>query len=537
MASETHGEFGSVRRFLWPIHRYELKKFLPLFFMGFLLSLNYFILKTLKDTLIINAKGSGAEVIPFVKVWGILPGAILITFLYTRLSNNMQRERVFYCIIGGLLAFFTLFTFYIYPNRASVHPVEFCDWLETVMPSALSGLHGLITMLRYWTFTVFYVCAELWGSFGMSVLFWGFSNEISDVDEAKRFYGPLGMGTNFAGIVAGYISVSLCRGVYYEGLPFGATAWEQSLIMLTAVVLVAGLGIMAIYRFVNTNVLTDPKLFHPEHMEEDKKAKKKKISLTESLKHLIEYRYLLYIATLVLCFNISNNLVEVMWKKELKLMLNGDHSAFNVYTSQVQMIMGLIATLSSMLVTGNVIRRFGWTKSAMVTPFVVLITSAAFFAFFFMKGRVETIHLVYWTLTPLTVVATFGSLHQVLTRTCRYTLFDSTKEISFTPLHIDSKVKGKAAIDGVGTRLGKSAGSLMMQMLLLVFGSLSASAPYMAGIILVICGFWMNSVLKLGKEFHKLTDTKKKPEDKDSVASENLEAVKVGKAVSDQKAG
>ena len=45
-----------------------------------------------------------------------------------------------------------------------------------------------------------------------------------------------------------------------------------------------------------------------------------------------------------------------------------------------------------------------------------------------------------------------------------------------------SQVKGKAAIDGLGSRLGKSGASFLQQGLVLVFGNILNAAPFVAGI-------------------------------------------------------
>jgi AAA family ATP:ADP antiporter len=45
--------------------------------------------------------------------------------------------------------------------------------------------------------------AELWGSVVVSVLFWGFANQITTVDEAKQFYPLFGLGANVALIFSG----------------------------------------------------------------------------------------------------------------------------------------------------------------------------------------------------------------------------------------------------------------------------------------------------------------------------------------------
>lgn len=101
----------------------------------------------MKDAVVVTA--SGAEVIPFIKVWVMLPMAVVMTILFTKLSNRYSQERVVYLMISIFLVCFTLFAFVLYPMRDFLHPNQLADRLELVMPL---GFKGLISMFR-WTFT------------------------------------------------------------------------------------------------------------------------------------------------------------------------------------------------------------------------------------------------------------------------------------------------------------------------------------------------------------------------------------------------
>lgn len=103
----------------------------------FLISFDYNVLRTLKDSLLITAKSSGAEVIPFVKVWAMFPGAILMTLLFTWLSNRLARDTVFNIIISIFLVYFAVFTFILYPIRDSIHPHGFADYLQSALPPGI----------------------------------------------------------------------------------------------------------------------------------------------------------------------------------------------------------------------------------------------------------------------------------------------------------------------------------------------------------------------------------------------------------------
>jgi len=106
-----------------------LKKIVPLGLMFFCILFNYTILRDTKDVLVVTAKGSSAEIIPFLKTWVNLPMAIGFMLLYTKLSNVLSREALFYTVIFPFIAFFGAFAFVLYPLRDVIHPTALADKL------------------------------------------------------------------------------------------------------------------------------------------------------------------------------------------------------------------------------------------------------------------------------------------------------------------------------------------------------------------------------------------------------------------------
>lgn len=497
---ETSKPFARLRGFLWPIHGHEHKKFLSMLSMFFLISFNYNILRTLKETLVVTAHGSGAEVIPFIKVWAMFPSAVLMAFLFAWLSNRFTKERVFYIFMTLFLGYFTLFLFYLFPNNETLHLHETADWLQLYLPA---GFKGFTIMLRHWTFTSFYVMSELWGNIILIMLFWGFVNQVTKLEEAKRFYGLLGLGANISGIVAGQASIYISQLSFNSQLFFGNTAWDQSLFMLISLVLLCGLLTLLLFYWVNKTILTNPLYYCPESARQEKEMKGK-LSLIESITHLIKSPYLLYITLIVVTYNISTNLVEVLWKDQIR-MLYPNANDYNLFINQIATWIGIVATFSALFISGNAIRRIGWTFTALLTPIILGITSILFFGLLFSRELLEQNNILIFGMAPLAFIVFTGAVQNILCRSAKYTLFDATKEMTFIPLSAESKIKGKTVIDGVCNRLGKSGGSVIHQSLLITFSSFAFSAPYVAGILFLILGTWVGAVRLLGKAFHELS--------------------------------
>ena len=163
------------------ISAFTWQKIIPLGIMFFCILFNYTILRDTKDVLVVTAPGSGAEIIPFLKTWVNLPMAIGFTVIYTKLANVLSQEQLFYTCILPFIAFFWAFAFVFYPVRDMLHPTALCENLLEQMGPRFAGP---IAIVRNWTYCLFYVMAELWGSVVVSVLFWGLANTVTTVDEA-----------------------------------------------------------------------------------------------------------------------------------------------------------------------------------------------------------------------------------------------------------------------------------------------------------------------------------------------------------------
>ena len=492
-ASGNGREFSRLRRTLWPIHAYELKKFLPMLLMFFFISLVYSLLRNTKDTLIVTAPGGGADLIPFLKVYGVIPMSILYMLVYARLSNALGKRRLFSVALAPFLVFFAGFAF-LFPVREALQP----HWGAALPP----GLASLAALVRHWVSCLFYVMAELWGSVALSLLFWTFANDIVKVEESRRFYALFGIGANLA-LIAVKVANQLIHVLERHLLRrWPMEAWTAYVILLMAVVVLSIAAILLIYRWIHREVLTDPRFFTPDERRAQRAARPR-MTLREAFRFLSRSRYLLCIAVMVIGYGIAINLIEVTWKTHLGL-LHPDPQDYQDFMADFSLATGTVTLFLMLFVANNVIRVHGWTVAALATPVVLLVTGAGFFGFILFEDASAPL-LAKVGSTPLAAAVLFGTIQNVLSKATKYSLFDPTKEMAYIPLDPESKVKGKAAIDVVGARLGKAGGSIIQQGLIACFHSLRAVPGEIAGILLLVIGAWIWAARSLGRAYARLT--------------------------------
>jgi AAA family ATP:ADP antiporter len=548
-------KFQSIVNSLFPIHRNELKKFFSLSFLMFFLVFIFAITRETKDTLIVTNCGAESitflkvyGVIPFITIFMI--------FYNSYLLNSFSSERLFYVVLLPFLIFFSLFSFVLYPYRYFIHPnsIPFLsDFIVSSGSSLPSGLIYPINLLRNWSFSLYYIISELWSSAGVPLLFWSLANEIVPMDQAKRIYPLLALlgnlGPVFAGILMNRVSSYFSNTINNDEIAF-----EKSLQVLSGFIVIAGSfasflhhslrnqvrdeellkaqeeelrrvvaataaeadakpvpgassGVNNVKSFIKeklsflnkpSTTTTDEKLQEGSSFDsasivvppvENKAHKKEKVkmSLTDSFSLLRSNSYLLSIAVMVLSYGLLIEFTEIVWKAAVKAALP-NKVEYLAFMGRYGTMTGLLAFFM-MFASSNIVKAFGWKTGALMTPIMMGVVSFPFFlSLLGLKGNLASA-----ASKPALLAAIYiGLVSNVLSKATRYAVFDPTKEMAYIPLDERSRKRGKAAIDVLGARLGKSGGALIQQLIVLATGNIFNGVGVVAVLFYSIVALWIS---------------------------------------------
>ena len=213
----------------------------------------------------------------------------------------------------------------------------------------------------------------------------------------------------------------------------------------------------------------------------EKKKKKAHLSMMQSIGVLASNEYLLNVAVMVLSYGLTMEFTEIIWKSTVKKAFPIKTDYLN-FMGRYSMLVGIAASVM-MVVGSNTVKILGWRAGALVTPCMMGLLAAPFFLCIIGGGLNSQ--------TSLLIAVYVGLVQNVLSKATKYAIFDPTKEMTYIPLDQESKTKGKAAIDVLGARMGKSGGALAQQILVLVFGSIVQGAPLVAVLFYVVIFAWI----------------------------------------------
>ncbi len=371
-------------------------------------------------------------------------------------------------------------------------PHQSADWLLSKI-----GDHNShwVAIYRNWIQSLFFVTSELWAQVVIFLLFWGFVNHICNFNEAKRCYNLFIVGGDLAQMLTGpFICYFTAK---YVGAQFGT-----GLQTLVCCILFFGFMIMALHWLLTRKILkSDERLYRPENkIPLDTKTK---LSLIDSLKFIVRSPYLRCIAIMVVAYSLTINLTEVTWKANLKIAYP-ETGAYQSFMATVSSSVGICSFIITLFFSGMIVRRLGWHFSAQLPPIIIGSTALLFLVFFLKPDWVAPLAGPLG-LSPLMMIVAFGAFQNISTKVMKYAFFDSTKEMSYIPLDQESKVKGKAAVDVIGSRLGKAGASWIQIVLIQIAGTGSVLSITHSLIPLIACTvlFWILSVRSLNKQFAK----------------------------------
>ena len=467
-------------------------------FLYFCLSFIYNGLRPLKITLVTSASSAGAEIIPFLKICGVLPGALFFTFLYTRLCEFFTRKQIFNTFVLIFLGYFFLFALLFYPQTDFFALKTLSGFLQGVLPS---GLRGLVAMIEFWHVSLFYVLCEVWSSAVMFVLFWGLMNETSTMDEASKTYPFYNLFGNLAAAVSGLVIHKLS----FLNLNISFLASQSSVYCcyFINIMICIVFGVVAAFVF---QLLSSKRKILKSRVEEKKKkdSEKPKYSFSESLVMVLKSRYLFCLLVLSISYNAIFTLFDTLWSQSVKDYFGSNQLDIVRFLADIQITKGVLSTLLAFCVP-FLIRKLGWRKSALITPMFLLASGFVFFPLYFFQESEFLKGFFYdaFGLEVIWILAYCGGIQNALSRGSKYSIYDTTKEMAFIPLPLEQKRKGKAIIDGVASRMGKASGAVLFMLLLPLCTSLSATVPYLAVASCFVLVAWIYSVAYLDKHIKK----------------------------------
>lgn len=487
--------FRNILINIFPIYKQEFARFFSIALLMFCILCVQNLIRALKDSIVTTM--IGAETISFLKFWGVMPSAFIITIIYVKLINSIKSEYIFYIVISVFLTFFIIFAFYIFPNHELLHLNQDT---ANILVSRYPNFKWFILLLSNWSFSLFYVIAELWPNIVFALLFWQFVNIITTVEESKRFYPLFGLigqtGLVFSGIFLHnihFINDYIVNFIGDINLQNNSIISVQVILSTVSIFCIAAI---VLFYFINHKIL-DQKQASLLHFDVNKKT----LGLIDSIKMILSSKYIMLIALMLICYGVAINLVEGPWKSIVSKVYKTPTEYARFVGSYISYVG--VFTLIFTLIGSNIVRYLGWFVAAIITPIMLFVTGVLFFMFINFD-IINSISAIIFILTdPIMIAVVIGAIQNVLSKSTKYTLFDSTKEMSYVPLPNELKTKGKAAADVIGTKLGKSFGALIQSSMFIMMptATYSSITTVLMIVFCIVCFIWIIGVKELNKEY------------------------------------
>ncbi|WP_320412875.1 NTP/NDP exchange transporter [Cardinium endosymbiont of Oedothorax gibbosus] len=478
----------------WPIKGSALQKFFSMAILMFLILLNQNLIRGIKDGLVVTL--IGAEVLSFIKLFVEMPAGILFVVIYTILCNQVTTENIFRGIILFFLFFFILFGFFLFPYQTLLHP-DPCrvDAYIKLYPH----FKWFFIMWGKWTLILFYMLGELWPMIVFTLLYWQLANKITTTEEAGRFYFFFNLIGQANLLISGTIIVYFSHTDHFLLRFTDSYKMEAASKIATLMIVITSLClfILLLHKYIEKYIIYSQRV-------PARPATTLQLGLYKSFKMISTSKYLALICVLMISYSMVVHLIEGLWFYETSLFYKKDPTSFITYQGKVLFWTG-VCTLSCSCFGNVVIRKLSWLGAALITPVTTLIVGGCFFLLI-IATHYNFLSETIMGISTLAVIVTIGGLQNVLAKGTKYCFFDVTKEMVYIPLDCEMGTKGKAAVDILGGKIGKSAGAILQVIFYTIFTSAQPNqlAPFLMVIFLFICIVWMTAVCMLSKKYHSL---------------------------------
>ncbi|NGX26621.1 MAG: ADP,ATP carrier protein 1, partial [Chlamydiae bacterium] len=345
-----------IKKLIFTVKRTEWLLFGLMFSIVSLININFNVLRSARNALVVADHGGSAALIPYFELFGTFPASILMTWGISRLMRIFSFRSIFSMTMGFFLIFFIFFAFWMYPHR---------EVIQTLFGNHSPNL-------------IFYIMSELWKVALLSVLFWGFINQHLSLDMAKRFYPPLMLGSSLGAILAGPITVFCTSQASWELFSFSLERWQHSLYLITFFLVICGLLTLFVFNALHKKLGTSAPTSDEEETEKIP-FKRRLLSLSSSLRYLTKSPYLLSLLFIVIAEYVSYALGELIFLETLKERFSTP-ADYCQYLGSLTLWTGILTAFCAVILTPYLLQKYRWSYSALLTPILMVLLTFAFFA-------------------------------------------------------------------------------------------------------------------------------------------------------------
>jgi len=506
----------------------EPYKYFFLAALGFFVILAYTILRVSKDALIISA--GGAEMLPVLKLLGVLPATFLVSGLWAAAVDKLGNETAPLAALAIFCGFFLVFVAAM-PYLNLIHSFSFA---ASFMPA------GISKMLQFWMYSLFYIASEMWAVVMIEGVTKSLQNQILNKEQQQRMISSAAMFQSFGLIAAGFITTSV----------FGIASLSlnaQIRILIFAFVACAAI-IGALYKFANPDKTKGAVVKDTEKNTTEEKVNAiakdlKEIgaachSINDSNKKLIfnaegitinenrnteikdhvhlqskicfaagddsywgtmrsifRYSTLRNVASVIMTYNISVVIFEVIWKNQVKIFCNSQAAltygqfmgAFNMWTG--------IATIA-LCIMGPLISRIPPKIRNQITPAILLSLSIVFFGLLIAPTFMANLcpYLFATSLeNHLAQIAYCGLILNATVKSSKYCTVDYGNTEFWGNTAKAIKDSFQSNINTKFGKLGKAVGSLIILGLITATGSIANATLIIPLVLALTIITWMTS--------------------------------------------
>ncbi len=445
--------------------------------LSFFILLNYALLKTLKDGFIIKA--IGAESVGFIKLFLVLPSTFGFVLSYTYLSNKIFQHKLFNLFATIFLINFTFLFFYILPNsnRLTISS-EYTEYLIDLYPR----VKWFIKIFSFWQYSLLFLLSELWGGIIYTVFFWQLANRVSSEEDAKFVYPFMAISGNSALIISDVLIKNYITSDFQ---------------IIFSIIIITNIFTILTYNLLN--------IIFKKKISLHQTKKLLNLSLKESIKFIFTHKYLWLMFFSLAFLGIILNMVEIFSKANLsKLYVSRED--YILCLSKIQFYQAIISATFSLL-GSMIVRNVKWNILNLITPYTIVITSAFFFFLIAFGKFFEEYFIQYFQFFYLEVAIFLGVFQIILSRSFRHSFFDPSREMLYIKFKDpEVQTKGKASIDILGGKLGKSGVGIIETLLFTFFPwyNLDNAVIIFTIVFFFLAIFWLKITNILSREYKKL---------------------------------